>query len=57
MILLYYIIFVFLSGQRYNQHGILTNWWTKESINEFNRKKACFVEQYSQYSVFGHPVC
>ena len=43
-------------GQRYNQDGILTPWWTDQSVKAFNERKACFVNQYSEYSVFGYPV-
>ena len=43
-------------GQQYNQDGVLTPWWTNASVTAFKKKTQCFVNQYSQYSMFGYHV-
>uniref|UniRef100_A0A1X7TUR9 Endothelin-converting enzyme 1 n=2 Tax=Amphimedon queenslandica TaxID=400682 RepID=A0A1X7TUR9_AMPQE len=43
-------------GQQYNQDGVLTPWWTNTSVAKFKNKTKCFVEQYSQYSMFGYHI-
>ena len=45
-----------IAGQKYNQDGILTSWWTPESEEAFKEREPCFVQQYSQYSMFGIPL-
>lgn len=40
-------------GQRYNKDGILTRWWTTESLNAFKERQKCFADQYSNYEMYG----
>ena len=28
-------------------------WWSKEAVEKFKERAQCFVEQYSQYELFG----
>ena len=28
-------------------------WWSKEAVDKFKERAQCFVEQYSQYELFG----
>ena len=44
------------TGRRYNELGNLENWWSEDSLAEFNARTKCFVEQYSNYSVEAGPV-
>ena len=44
------------SGQQYNENGVLTQWWTDESVAAFKQRQQCFVEQYSKYSIFGYNI-
>lgn len=37
-------------GSRYDGDGNLRNWWTQEDREEFERRAAGLVEQYSRYS-------
>ncbi|MBA4137210.1 MAG: peptidase M13 [Opitutus sp.] len=39
------------SGRRYDHAGNLTDWWTKESSEEFNKRAAKIVAQFSAYPV------
>ena len=43
-------------GQQYDENGILTQWWTDESVAAFKERQQCFVDQYSQYSMFGYNI-
>lgn len=43
-------------GQQYNKDGILEQWWTNYSIANFRERQQCFVDQYSQYELFGYHV-
>ena len=47
---------VFIAGQKFNQDGIETTWWTNESVQAFQQREPCFIHQYSQYSMFGIPL-
>ena len=37
------------SGRKFAADGNLRDWWTAEDAKEFEKRAACFVEQYSQY--------
>jgi endothelin-converting enzyme/putative endopeptidase len=37
------------SGRKFDAAGNLRDWWTGEDAKEFEKRAACFVEQYSQY--------
>jgi len=43
-------------GRQYDKNGNRTQWWTNESITQFNERAQCLVEQYDQYSLQGHQV-
>ena len=43
-------------GRRYDKDGHRRMWWTKKSIEAFKKRAECFVEQYSNYEMFGIPV-
>ncbi|XP_057304253.1 endothelin-converting enzyme homolog [Hydractinia symbiolongicarpus] len=34
-----------------NYHGINNSWWTKSSVDGFEKKKKCFVDQYQNFIV------
>ncbi|KAH9521785.1 hypothetical protein DERF_005415 [Dermatophagoides farinae] len=39
------------SGQLYDEHGELRNWWTNNTRKLFAEKADCFVDQYSNFSI------
>ncbi|KAI4282901.1 MAG: hypothetical protein L6R38_002566 [Xanthoria sp. 2 TBL-2021] len=39
------------SGRHYDQNGNYTDWWDDETIQAFKAKTACFVKQYSNFSI------
>ncbi|XP_027194172.2 neprilysin-1-like [Dermatophagoides pteronyssinus] len=39
------------SGQLYDEHGELRNWWTNQTRKLFAEKADCFVDQYSNFSI------
>ena len=43
-------------GRQFDKNGSRIQWWTDESINQFNERAQCFVEQYSNYSLQGYQV-
>ena len=43
-------------GQQYNLDGNRVQWWTDNSIAEFEERTQCFVDQYDQYSLQGYQV-
>ncbi|ORX62831.1 zincin [Hesseltinella vesiculosa] len=36
-------------GRLYNGDGELKNWWTNETLQKFNDKTQCFIDQYSKF--------
>jgi putative endopeptidase len=38
-------------GRRYDQHGVLTDWWTAKDDANFNERARCLADQYSEYEV------
>ena len=38
-------------GGKYDKDGNKIPWWTNETIQTFNQRKACIIEQYSNYTV------
>lgn len=36
-------------GRKFDAKGNLSDWWTPQDAEEFNRRASCFVDQYSQY--------
>ncbi|KAI4495872.1 hypothetical protein M0802_008278 [Mischocyttarus mexicanus] len=43
-------------GREYDLHGNLNRWWNNETIERFNNRTECFVEQYNTYEVQGRHV-
>jgi len=39
------------SGRQFDKDGSLKLWWTNETLENFNNKKQCFIDQYSQYKL------
>ncbi len=39
------------SGRQFDKDGNRLQWWTSETINQFNERKTCIVDQYSNYTV------
>lgn len=38
-------------GRQFDGHGNLEDWWAKKDSEKFTEKAACFVNEYSQFSV------
>jgi predicted metalloendopeptidase len=38
-------------GGQYDKDGNKIPWWTNETINVFNNRTTCIIEQYSNYTV------
>lgn len=47
------ITFNNLTGREYDEHGNLHQWWNNRTIEIFNNRTKCFVDQYSKYQLFG----
>ncbi|CAF0813568.1 unnamed protein product [Rotaria sordida] len=39
------------SGRQFDKNGNRIPWWTNETIQEFNNRKRCIVDQYSNFTV------
>ncbi|KAI1107291.1 endothelin-converting enzyme 1 [Jackrogersella minutella] len=42
------------SGRHYDEHGNFTDWWTNNTVQEFDKRADCFVDQYSNFTVQGN---
>jgi predicted metalloendopeptidase len=38
------------SGRKFNGKGELSDWWTKSSADEFEKRQQCFIDQYVAFS-------
>jgi putative endopeptidase len=38
-------------GRRFDAHGNLRDWWTKDDAKNFNDRAQCVVDQYARYTV------
>ena len=38
-------------GRQYDKNGNRVPWWSNTTINQFNQRKQCIIEQYSNYTV------
>lgn len=43
-------------GRKFAANGNLADWWTAEDATEFEKRAACFVDQYGAYTVAGGEV-
>lgn len=41
------------TGRHYDQVGNYTNWWDDKTVNEFEERAQCFVDQYGNFTVAG----
>lgn len=47
------ILTVSSSGRHFDENGNYTDWWTEHTVEEFQKRADCFVNQYSNYTVEG----
>jgi putative endopeptidase len=38
-------------GSKFDAHGNLRDWWTKQDEAEFNRRTSCVADQYAKYTI------
>lgn len=38
-------------GRQYDKYGNRIPWWSNSTIQLFNQKKQCIIDQYSNYTV------
>ena len=38
-------------GRQYDKYGNRVPWWTNSTIEEFDKRKQCIIDQYSNYTV------
>lgn len=41
------------NGRHYDVHGNLTDWWTEHTVEGFETRAECFVDEYSNFTVAG----
>lgn len=41
------------TGRHYDEIGNYTNWWDNKTIEAFEERTSCFVDQYSKFTVPG----
>ena len=41
------------TGRHYDETGNYTNWWDDKTIDAFEQRAKCFIDQYSQFTVPG----
>ncbi|CAO3591298.1 unnamed protein product [Absidia cylindrospora] len=41
------------NGRLYDGDGVLTQWWSDETMEKFNNKAQCFIDQYNGFSIQG----
>ncbi|KAF9351794.1 hypothetical protein BGX26_010244 [Mortierella sp. AD094] len=41
------------SGRRYDESGVLRDWWEESSVKAFDEKSQCFIEQYNEFTIQG----
>jgi endothelin-converting enzyme len=41
------------TGRHYDINGNLTDWWPQKTVEEFETRAQCFVDQYSAFSIEG----
>lgn len=43
----------FLPGRKFDKYGNYRQWWSNKTIETFERKTECFVQQYDNYHLPG----
>jgi predicted metalloendopeptidase len=38
-------------GRLYDKDGNRVSWWTNNTIDEFNKRKECIIQQYNNYTM------
>lgn len=41
------------TGRHYDQTGNYTDWWDDKTVDEFEKRAQCFIDQYSNFTVPG----
>lgn len=41
------------TGRLYGPYGAYENWWTNKSVEQFDKRTKCLVDQYSEFEAFG----
>lgn len=41
------------TGRHYDQNGNYTDWWTNSTVENFETRAECFVQQYSNFTLEG----
>ena len=39
------------NGRHYDEHGTLTDWWSKATVRGFEEREGCFVDQYGSFTI------
>ncbi len=39
------------AGRHYDERGNFTDWWDTETIDAFEQRAQCFIDQYDEFSV------
>ena len=42
------------NGRHYDITGNMTDWWPEETVEEFEKRASCFVDQFSEYYIEGY---
>ncbi|KAI1297361.1 peptidase family M13 [Xylaria venustula] len=42
------------SGRHYDENGNYTDWWTNHTVEEFDKRADCFVNQYNNFTIEGN---
>jgi len=42
------------AGRHYDQNGNYTDWWSENTVAEFEKRAHCFVEQYNNFTISGN---
>ncbi|GAW13144.1 hypothetical protein ANO14919_025220 [Xylariales sp. No.14919] len=42
------------SGRHYDENGNYTDWWTNRTVEEFDKRASCFVNQYNNFTIEGN---
>ncbi|KAI0974825.1 peptidase family M13 [Xylaria arbuscula] len=42
------------SGCHYDENGNYTDWWTNHTVEEFDKRADCFVNQYNNFTIEGN---